>query len=308
MNRRDALKSFGLAAAGIGLLGNPFANYQPVKPTKKAPMEYKLGKLPARNTPCVRLADYVTDFSVPVLPDGDFGHQSYVSNWQMLGNGPDPSNPPQIPQGVGDCAIAGPFHAEMLWNAVGGKHVNVNTACTLDMYSAITGWDPNNSANTDRGSNVDDVSNYWQKTGLTDADGKVHKIDAWCSLTPGSLEELKYAIYLTDVVGIGLQFPLEWMQATGNGGTWEYIDNPNIEGGHYVLGVGWFCNSSSAGEGYIDLITWGQQQMMSPAGYAEFNDESVAYFSTERLLASGKDLNGFDYQQLLADFHALPST
>lgn len=260
-------------------------------------MEYKLGKLPANPNYGLRLCDYVTTEKLPPLPTGDFGHQNYVSDWKMLGNGPDPSNPNQIPGGVGDCAIAGPFHAEMLWNAVGGRSVNVDAACTVASYSAITGYVLGDSS-TDKGSSVDVVSNYWQTTGLTDADGKVHKIDAWARLS--SVRELLYAIYLTDCVGIGVEFPRQWMTAVQEGGTWEVVNNPDIVGGHYILGVGWVS-------GYINVITWGQQQLLSPAGFAEFSDEAVAYFSRERLLSSGKDLNGLNLDQLISDFQALPN-
>jgi len=236
--------------------------------------------------------------SLPPLPSGDFGHQYCVTNWQMLGNGPDPSNPPAIPNGVGDCAIAGPYHAEMLWNAVAGKSINVNTTTVVNTYSEVTGYVLGDDS-TDRGSNVDQVSNYWHNTGLVDADGNLHKIDAWANLTPGNMKELLYAIYLFDVVGIGVQFPNEWMVALNEGQVWDAISNPSVEGGHYILGVG------SVG-GNIDVITWGQEQRLTPAGYRQFCDEAVVYVSRERLLASGKDLNGFDIDQLMADFAALP--
>ena len=257
-------------------------------------MQYKLGKRSARPGYGLRLRDYVPKGVLPPLPAGDFGHQGYVKDWQMLGNGPDPSNPPAIPNGVGDCALAGPYHAEMLWSAVGGKAFNVNTSCVLDAYSTVTGYVLGDES-TDQGSNVDDVSNYWHTTGLLDADGNRHKIDAWANLTPGSIEELLYAIYLFDVVGIGVNFPREWATAS----TWDALTYPTNEGGHYVIGVGWVG-------GLIDIITWGQEQKLTPAGYQQFCDEAVVYVSSERLEANGKDLNGFDIDQLMADFTALP--
>ena len=261
-------------------------------------MQYKLGKRPANPEYGLRFWDYITGHELPPLPSGDFGHQSYVTNWEMLGNGPDPSNPAEIPNGVGDCAIAGPYHAEMLWNAVGGKIFSADTKTVIDTYSDVTGYVLGDET-TDQGSNVDQVANYWHTTGLADSQGNRHRIDAWVRLEAGNMKELLYAIYLFDVVGIGVQFPVEWMSAMTNGQWWDHLDTPQIEGGHYILGVG-------SVSGNIDVITWGRQQILTPAGYSQFCDEAVAYVSQERLLASGKDLNGFDLDQLMSDFQELP--
>lgn len=294
ISRRDALK-FGMATAAF----IAFARGATIPIKKEESMTYKLGKRPARKGYGLRLRDYAPKGVLPpLMPRGDFGHQRYIRDWGMLGNGPDPSNPSAIPDGVGDCAIAGPYHAEMLLNAVGGKSFNIDTDRVIKTYSDVTGYVLGDES-TDQGSNVDDVANYWHRTGLTDSDGKVHKVDAWAHLTPGNMEELLYAIYLFDFVGIGVQFPMEWMQAMNAGEVWDEIDEPNVEGGHYIIGVGWV-------QGHIDVITWGQEQLLTPAGYEQFSDEAVVYVSRERLDASGKDLNGFDIDQLMADFQALP--
>ena len=291
ISRRGVCKLLG-AGAGAMLAA-------PLLPKlTKDTMNYRLGKLPARNTVRLKLKDYISA-DLPPLPSGDFGHQNLISDWKMLGNGPDPENPPGLPHGAGDCAFAGPFHAIMLWNAVAGKTVNVNTACVLKEYSDITGFNASQPW-TDQGSNAEDVAQHWQATGLTDASGVNHRIDGFVALEPGNLQELWYATYLFDAVGIGVNFPGEWMTAFNQGSTWEKLPSPTFEGGHYILSVGRVS-------GYIDTITWGRQQLLSPAGYQQCNDETIAYVSSERLLASGKDLNGFDLKQLLADLAALPS-
>lgn len=250
---------------------------------------YKLGKTPA--TPGrakLHLADYLDTPALPTPPDpNNFGHYNLVSDWQMLGN-----------DQWGDCAIAGPFHAIMLWNAEAGNQVSINTKCTLAAYSAITGFNPGagpSGANpTDQGSNVQDVATYWQRTGLTDASGKVHKIDTYLALEPGNWEQLMHALYLFDGVGIGIECPSQYQQLFATGQVWGALADPDIEGGHYVLGVG-------ARNGNVDLVTWGRTQQMNEAGYKQFCDEAFVYFSKEKLLASGKDLNGFNVAQLLQD-------
>ncbi len=257
-------------------------------------INYCLGKQPARNTVKLKLRDYLPN-GLPPLPSGDFGHASQVSDWQMLGN-----------DTVGDCAVAGPFHGIMLWAAITGRTVNVNTSCTLAAYSKITGYDPSQynpltkSNPTDQGSNVEDVAEYWRTVGLTDAGGVNHKIDGYVALEPGNLDELYYAMYLFDAVGIGVNFPAEWMAAFNQGSTWERLPSYSVEGGHYILGTGRVS-------GYIDTITWGRQQLLSPAGYQQFNDETLCYFSRERLLSSGKDINGFDADQLTQDLAEINS-
>lgn len=293
MNRRDAFKAFGFfaALASLGSTSKETIN-----------LRYRLGKQPARPHYGLKLRDYITPRALPTPPE-NFGHENLVADWDMLGNGPDPSNPPYAPNGAGDCAIAGPFHAEMLWCAMGKKPVNVNTACTLAEYSAITGYDPNaydpftQTNPTDKGSDVQDVAEYWRTHGLKDADGNVHKIDCYLALEPGNVEQLYHAMYLFNAVGIGIECPAEYQQAFANGQVWDAITDPTIEGGHYILGVG-------RRAGHINTITWGRSQLMTAAGYQQFCDEAFVYLS-EEMLISGKDIDGFNLDQLIADMAEL---
>ena len=265
-------------------------------------MLYKLGKSPARPHAGLKLRDYIQPHLLPPVPE-NFGHETLVPEWGMLGNGPGPGNPSTAPNGVGDCAIAGPYHAELLWCAEGKKKVSVDTACVLAAYSEITGYDPakydpkTGQNPTDQGSDVQKVSEFWRTTGLKDAAGAVHKIDAFMSIEPGNLQQLYYALYLFDGVGIGIEFPAEYMSAFAANQVWGAVDNPTIEGGHYVLGLG-------RRNGMINLVTWGRTQLMTPAGYRQFNDESFVYLTEEKLI-NGKDIDGFDMEQLLGDMRDL---
>ena len=186
-----------------------------------------------------------------------------------------------------------------MWCAEGKKKVNVDTACTLAAYSAITGYDPKQydprtgENPTDQGSDVQKVAEYWRTTGLTDAAGAVHKIDAFMSIEPGNLEQLYYALYLFDGVLIGIEFPAEYMSAFAAHQAWGAVKDPSIEGGHAILGVG-------RRGGNINVITWGRTQLMTPAGYQQFNDETFVFLDEEKLI-NGRDIDGFDVQQLLAD-------
>ncbi|RAV17523.1 hypothetical protein DQP57_00420 [Mycobacterium colombiense] len=250
-------------------------------------MNYRLGKHPATPHYGLKLSDYVRHSDLPSLPE-EFGHGNLVSDWGMLGN-----------DTVGDCAIAGPFHAEMLWCTEGDKPFKINTECTLEMYSAITGYDPSaynwwtNSNPTDNGSNVQDVAEYWRTTGLKDAAGNIHKIQCYMALEPGNVEQLFQAIYLFGAVGIGVELPAEFQDAFNRGEVWDALEDPHIEGGHYILGVG-------KRAGNIEIVTWGQTCQLTPAAYEQFNDETFVYFN-EEMLVKGKSLEGFDADQLMAD-------
>lgn len=272
VNRRSALKFAGLLAA-LGFC-------IPILSAKGETLKYRLGKQPARPHVGLKLSDYITPHKLPPPPE-EFGHESLIPNWGMLGN-----------DQVGDCAIAGPFHALMLWNAEGKKPIHVDTPCTLRAYSAITGYDPTNPS-TDQGSNVQEVSEYWRTKGLRDAKGKVHRIDAFLALEPKNIEQLWQALYLFDGVGIGIDCPEEYQEAFANGQVWDELSDPHIAGGHYILGVG-------KRNGMINVVTWGRTQLMTAAGYEQFNDETFIYLDEEKLI-NGKDIDGFDLAQLVAD-------
>lgn len=285
INRRDVIKLFTLAGAALGLLATPS------KKDALLTTQYRLGKNPAKHLAKLNLRDYITPLRLPTPPE-NFGHETLVKDWGILGN-----------DNAGDCAIAGPFHAEMLWCAEGHKPADINTDCALAAYSAITGYDPNaydpftETNPTDQGSDVHAVSEYWRTTGLTDASGNVHKIEAYLALEPKNIEELYYALYLFDGVGIGIECPEEYQESFAAGQVWDSLSNPNIEGGHYILGVG-------SRSHLINVVTWGKTQLMTAAGYEQFNDETYVYLNFEKLF-HGKDVNGFNRHQLIADLRDL---
>jgi hypothetical protein len=47
-------------------------------------------------------------------------------------------------------------------------------------------------------------------------------------------------------------------------------------------------------------VTWGREQVVDPAFLTKYNDESIAYVSTE-YLRKGKSPEGFNAAQLKAD-------
>jgi hypothetical protein len=255
---------------------------------EESDLRYCLGKAPARPEGVkLHLRDYIKPYRLPAPPE-NFGHESLVPDWGMLAN-----------DKVGDCAIAGPFHALQLWCAEGKKPIEVNDDCVLKAYSAVTGYDPDaynpwsRTNPTDNGSNVLDVAEYWRTTGFTDAAGRVHKIDTYLALEPKNVEQLFQALYLFDGVGIGIDCPAEYMDAFDKGQAWDSLKDPHVEGGHFILGLG-------RRGGMINTVTWGRTQLFTAAGYEQFSDEAFVYFDSEKLI-NGKNIDGFDAEQLIAD-------
>jgi hypothetical protein len=252
----------------------------------------KLGKQPATENPKdLVFAKYVDTSKLPA-PPAEFGHESLFppKGWGMLGN-----------DEWGDCAWAGPAHETMLLTKEAGSQASFTAADVLGDYSAGTGFDPKagppGQNPTDNGSEVRSVLSYRRKTGIVDSQGKRHKIGAFVKLQPGSLEHIFQALYIFQVVGIGIKFPEFAMEQFNRGEPWDVVPNaPEPTGGHYICGVGKRAN--------LDIVTWGALQQMTVAFFEKYCDEAWTYVSTETLKGE-RDINGFDLEQLLADLKAL---
>jgi hypothetical protein len=255
----------------------------------------KLGKTPARpGAISLKLSDYI-DLSKLPTPPITFGHDGLVTQpLGMLGN-----------DEYGDCVWAGAAHETMLWNAEAGIVVPFNPQNTLSDYSAVTGFDPNATPDsdgnnpTDQGTDMQQAAKYRQNTGILDANGNRHMIGAYLAIKTGDLAEHLAACYLFSAVGIGITFPSTALQQFNSGDPWDVVAGSTIEGGHYVPGI-------ARRNGMLVVYTWGQEQPMTDAFFQANNDESIVYLSPE-MLTGGKSLEGFDMDQLNADLADLRS-
>jgi hypothetical protein len=253
--------------------------------------DLKLGKKPATaDQRDLMFARYVKKPELPT-PPAQFGHEDLFGpkDWGMLGN-----------DQWGDCAWAGPAHETMLLNKGAGRAVTFTADCVLSDYSAGTGFDPKAGAPgqnpTDQGSNVREVLKYRAKTGIVDGGGNRHKIGAYVKLDEKNLGQVVEALYLFEVVGIGVEFPASAMDQFNNGQPWDVVQGSKVEGGHYIPLVGRRDN--------LQVVTWGALQQMTQAFYDQYCDEAWAYISEENLQA-GKSPEGFNLQELQADLAAL---
>jgi len=212
---------------------------------------------------------------------------------------------------IGDCVIAGALHECILWNAEAEKHPPIGDEAALNNYIAVTGYVPGPELTcplnevdqqpknpTDTGADPGTLAEYRLTKGLTDDQGGVHKIGAYVALQPGNWTELWYATYYFDGVGLGFQLPKIWMDDFPQ--PWDHVDNPKIDGGHYVTSVGW------SDDDHALLVSWGRTVELTKAGYTQpgLSDETYAYASDEKLL-HGEDMDGLNWSQLRHDIELL---
>ncbi len=243
-------------------------------------MTLKLGKLPFTvDERDIRL-DQVVDIAA-VLPKapGNFGHETGITDWGMLGN-----------DRYGDCTCAGACHEHMLWTHEGSTETHFTDADALGLYSAVTGFDPNDPS-SDQGANVRDVLTYRRKHGVKDAAGKIHKIDGFLSIEPGNLDHLAVAMYVFGAVGIGFAFPDYAMDQFNAGKPWTYEEGPKPTEGHYVPLV-------ARRTGRLRCVTWGKTQQMQLEFFSVYCDEAWAIYSRETIGKLGHTPEGFDRAQL----------
>lgn len=242
----------------------------------------KCGKKPAR-AGAVKF-QFQSFFSAPDLPVPPlvFGKVGMVREWGMLAN-----------DTLADCVPAGAAHETMQWHAEAGLAPPVFTdRGIIGDYAAISGYVPGDSS-TDQGSDMQKAAEYRRTTGILDAQGVRHKIDAYVALRAGSVKDLALATYLFGAVGVGLQLPDFAMDQFDHAEPWTTRAVPTEKEGHYVTCIG--RNS----HGDFICVTWGRLQAMSTSFLATYMDEGIAYLSLERLRNSVSP-RGYDEAALRA--------
>lgn len=246
-------------------------------------MKYKLGLKPVEAQPRVQLCDYYTS-DLPSIEQLKFpiGHPNAIKPEMFMNDT------------LGDCAIAGSIEEVRLANALRGVTVNFTDQTAVQNYREITGYNPDDP-NSDQGTDVHQLYAFRQSKGIVDADGKQHKIVAYAGLTPGNFDELLVALYMFDMVGIGIEVP-DYCEAQFEAGQpWHLLRGYHqIEGGHYIPIVG--ATDKDTGQ----LFTWGALGGITRTFYEKYNTVSVVAL-TEELFKDGKSPEGVDMAKLAAD-------
>jgi hypothetical protein len=265
---------------------------------------------PVPGAVALRFGSYINWREAPTPPDHFTGHTEMVGHWGMLGNGAAPDNPPGLPNGAGNCAIAGPCHQIMKATAEGGTMAPFDTAAALTNYTAFTGFaltqpdgspwpidpftgEPDNP--TDAGTNIDDMAKQWRTNGLVDAAGAIHQIVAYVDLNPGDVRELWLAAWIFPLgVGCGYALPESALEQAADGQIWDVVPGSRIAGGHYVPTVARPAASLGAG------VTWNRLQPFTARWHQAYNNQGIVPLSSEGLVKA-KTLEGFDLATLADD-------
>ena len=260
-------------------------------------MSRVVGKFGLRPTPHgvrwpLKFSSYVDATKLPPIPDGDFGHTDLLT--QPIGI--------YCNDQLGCCVVSGAEHETRLWHAEGSGRDELvfDDDTTISNYTLLGNYDPEDPY-SDQGCDMVNAAQIRMDKGILDSNGKAHRVGAALQLQPGNWEQLLYACYYFDGVGLGILVTAAMQQAFQNNEPWD-VDcfNPNdVEGGHYVPAV------ARVG-GDIVVITWGQPQRLTRALYTadQFNTTVFAYASPEKL-RNGKDLNGLSWSDMRADINAL---
>lgn len=193
----------------------------------------------------------------------------------------------------GDCAEAGAMHLIQVQTANAGVPLHGTLEQTLDLYSAVTGFDPKD-ASTDQGTELLSLLQYWKNVGIkvTTAGGLVvtHHILGWASLDISSVPQMRYASDLFGGTYLGVNLPESAEDDTSN---WTVNPaNSKIVGGHCITGVG---QGSAGGH----LISWGVLIPFTWNFMHQFLDEAYVVVSPEWLRANGQSPSGLDLPGLL---------
>lgn len=248
--------------------------------------KYKLGKKRAQVdrhsfAKARLLSDTLTQLGKPPAASEDWTVQVHKQmgseHWGMMGN-----------DQYGDCTCADSGHQLMLRTANTGTMVQPSTQDVLDLYTGITGFDPNDPS-TDRGAVEMLVIRYLEVKGLLG-----HHVEAAANLNPKNLDHVKWTIQMYGACRIGVGLPTNAEEQFEDGHVWELVPGTGIEGGHDVPLVKY------TPDGLLWCVTWDKLQPLTEEWYLAYVDEAHAELAGDFLLSTGLSPAGYDHQQMVA--------
>lgn len=206
-----------------------------------------------------------------------------ITDWQMLGNGPDPTLHVHHGQPVGDCTFAGRQHLRMAKAAAGGETETWET--TDQLVTEYLKYDHGH----DVGANIADLLLFWYNAGKIKAFAPVDHTDrSACDAAMAAFHGLYVGVNLTDDADALFEKGQPWTIANG-----EQAD-PND--GHCIVKV------KADGQQLDTWVTWGALQESSQAWTAACLEEAWA------VVTSDDEAAVLEMQALLADIAALGGT
>jgi len=206
-----------------------------------------------------------------------------ITDWQMLGNGPDPTLTVNHGRPVGDCTFAGRQHLKMAKAAAGAEQETWET--TDQLVTEYLAYDHGK----DVGANIADLLLAWYKAGKILAFAPVdHTNSAACDSAMSAFHGLYVGVSLTDDADSLFENHQPWTVANGEAA------NPNE--GHCIVKV------KADGQQLDTWVTWGALQQSTTAWTAACLEEAWAVVTTEDQAAI------LNMPALLADINALGGT
>ena len=215
---------------------------------------------------------------------------SLVTDWPMDLNGPDPSNPPQIPDGIGDCGIAGMDHLQLSDHAYGDGNVRPwSTDTLLGVYHATGGYVLGDES-TDNGTNLQDNLQFWKRNTI-----EGDQILAYAALRPGSWFRAE-RVYYQQVFGslyLGHNWPQSAEQQAQDGEPFTVIPGSPSAGGH--------CTTQAAELNEMDevrLPCWGALRPATRGFFMATVEEAWVVITQATLERNGSNQYGYDMQAM----------
>jgi hypothetical protein len=237
-----------------------------------------------------------TDQLPPVPATMDVDRASNVGDWPMYCNGPDPSNPPEIPDGVGDCTIAERCHSFSAQRVYAGfPEPSFHSSTVIQRYSQWGGYVLGDES-TDNGCDPTVVLQGCVTEGIPDINGRSHRLAAWAAFgDPTNLQLMAQVLYTFGTVAIAGEIAQAQEDQFVNGQPWQYEQGSPDLGGHM------FCLQRRAfgGTGINKVATWGELQAATRKFMRLQIREAYAVVSEDWLTANGTSVQGFDMGALL---------
>jgi hypothetical protein len=243
------------------------------------------GRLPVK-PPGQRLAiDFLDRYLLAPLsaPKYPIDVSGGITQWQMLGNGPDPTLTVNGGRPVGDCTFAGRQHLRMAKAAAAG--ITEVWETTDELVSEYLAYDHG----VDRGANIAEVLTYWFLTGKIRAFAPVdHRDPVGCDGVMAAFHGLYVGVDLTDSADDQFNAAETWTMESG--------ERPDPSDGHCIVKV------RADGDQYDTWVTWGALQRSTRQWTAACIREAWAIITTE------DETSKLDMPALLADITAATAT
>jgi hypothetical protein len=243
------------------------------------------GRLPVKPPGQRFKIQYLTNYLTSPLPPPAYpiDVSGGIVDWQMLGNGPDPTLTVHNGQPVGDCTFAGRQHLRMAKAAAAGATETWET--TDELVTEYLKYDHGK----DEGANIADLLLYWYKAATIKAFAPVDHTDrATCDAVMAAFTGLYVGVNLTDDADALFGDGQAWTVANG--------ERPDPRDGHCIVKV------KADGNQVDTWVTWGALQESTRDWSAACVDEAWALVTTEDEAAK------LNMTALLADIQALGGT